>query len=407
LFSYLTWGTTRLLGISELTVRLWALLPGLAGAVLLAWWLGRRLGWWLALAVAGFMLVSPLHVTLVTEARGYGLVLLSAVGLLIGAVEVADGRGWRAEAVLVSSAIVGCLTVPSFVIPVSSTAVLLTTTRARLRWRRWCLLGGGTAALVLLWYAPLLEAVTGRIEAVGARWGVLARPVSGLLAPTSLLGSPTTEHLLPGLPGGVVDAATAGLAVIGAAWLWRRDRTVATLVVGVPILCIAALVALRFHLLDRYLAYLYPLVAVAWAAGAVAVVTWMRGRSRAGAHLAVTLALVLLTIGAWRTLPEVTRVPRQDFLAVSRLAEKIGPEQIVLAAPHIGFTYYLADHRVVVLEHGRALEAHLCEADAPLLYVEAADRIGPHLPCLHRRGFVRHEWRQRSAPGTMSAWVLR
>jgi hypothetical protein len=407
LFSYLAWLSSRGLGTSEVSLRLWSLIPGLAASVVLVRWVGRRLGWHVAFVTAGFMLVSPLHLALVTEARGYGLVLAASVGLLIGAVGASERDRGRDDATWFSSALVGCLTIPSFVVPVVATAGLLAGTPARRRWRRWTLLGGGAAVIVALWYQPLVQAILGRVDAVGSGWGVRAGPSAILWAPPALLGAPSVTHLLPGAPARMVEGAAVALVALGGWWLWRRDRPLAVIVILLPVLSLAFLAVLRFHLLARYVAYLYPAVAVASAAGLVAGVSWLAKRSRPATMVLVPLSVALLVVGGWRAVTASVTVPRQDFRSVAGLVAEVAPDEVVLASPHVGFTYYLTAHELLVIEDEVVLDQHLCRAEPPVLYLPPVDRPAPLLPCLEQRGYVRYGWAQRSEPGTMTAWVLR
>src|SRR5207247_11821 len=141
----------------EAVYRFWSVVPGLVAVALVAWWAWRRVGPAVSVAVVMLATVSPVHLFLTPQARGYGLALLAGGGMLVAAVRATD-RGRHADVAwfAVFSA-VGIWTLPSFVLPFGAQALVLL--RRRDVRRPTLLACGAVAASSLLFYAPLLGAI--------------------------------------------------------------------------------------------------------------------------------------------------------------------------------------------------------------------------------------------------------
>ena len=92
LFSLLAWATTTVAGESEIALRVWSVVPFLAGVALVTAWLHVRVG---ALSGVLFLFLatgSPLLLDITPTARGYGLAFLAMSIVVVAALE-ADRSG--------------------------------------------------------------------------------------------------------------------------------------------------------------------------------------------------------------------------------------------------------------------------------------------------------------------------
>jgi hypothetical protein len=93
LFSLLAWATRWTVGESEIGLRLWSVLPFLAGVALVTVWLHTRLTPLSGVLFLFLATVSPLLLDLSRQARGYGLAFFAMSVLIVGALEAdRDGR---------------------------------------------------------------------------------------------------------------------------------------------------------------------------------------------------------------------------------------------------------------------------------------------------------------------------
>ena len=77
LFTLLGWATSSVVGESELALRLWSVVPFVAGVALVTVWLHRRFGALSGLLFLFLATVSPLLLDITRQARGYGLAFLA------------------------------------------------------------------------------------------------------------------------------------------------------------------------------------------------------------------------------------------------------------------------------------------------------------------------------------------
>lgn len=404
LFSWLTWGTSTVLGMGEVVLRVWALVPGLVAAAWLVWWIGGRVprtGWWVAAVATVLAAASPLHAMLVTEARGYGLVLLAATGTLIGGVEAVERARLRDDVVLAGSILVGLLTVPSFVVLAAVTAAVVLSGRRLHHLLRLAVLAAGVGAITLVWYRPMLARIVADTTGVGARWGEPATVLSPLVDTPGLLVTPSLG-LLAGTS--IATLLATVLLATGAVDLWQRDRWLSVTVAVVPAGSMLVLAAIGFHLLPRYVAYLLPHALVATAAGSVAAIDALARRSRPLASVVAGVALSIVFVGGWDAVGRAQTIPRQDFLGVSRIADAIAPVTTITGDDHVGLRYYLRSHDPQVVTAPAQLDALLCDAPGPVLYVAPVDGSGTDMSCFELAGFEVHRLAQDSAPGYLEIW---
>ncbi len=410
LFSGLTWATSRLLGTSEVVLRLWAVVPGVAAMAWLTALVGRRLGWTIAAVTAGLLALSPLHLLLITEARGYGLVLLASVALLAGAAGAAGPQPrWRDDLTLTVAAALGTATVASLALPAAVVAgtALLRRQRDRLR---LLLLGVAAVAVVLAWYAPLLDPITASVGGVGARHGEQATLLSPLLAPARLLllaplGDGPLGGVLSGGVGGVVASLLlAALVLAGGILAVRRDPDLGWPVLVLPPATVVASGLLGLHLLPRYLTGLLPAVVVAAAVALTALARAAHQRARRATGVAVSIAVLALALAAIPLLV-AERSPRQALKDAAQVVADVDADQVLLTSDDVAWRYYLHDEPATVVAPDE-LAAALCgDAGGTLVVVDPMLGAAGPPPCADERGLVPITLPQRAEPGFQRVWV--
>jgi hypothetical protein len=413
LYSLLSFGTTRVLGESEVTFRLWSVLPAIAAAGVVVWWAWRVLGRWTALAVAVLVATSPIHHDLAREARGYGLMFLAGALMLVFAYRVATGGG-RADWVWLGIAgVVGAYTAPQFALGFVGQAIpLLWLPDLR---RRALVMLGIVGVVLLLLYAPLLSDIARSPETVSGgplAWhGVLSGPILHLLQPTFdvLAGRETDAYLItPNRPDRILAGA---ILLIGALLLWRsRARMLCALLVVPVLFTYSVFVIARFHVHERYGSFLIFHVLVLAAVGVVGLVRAVP--SGAPRHLAGAVAaagavvLVIQTVDRSDTYHEL---PRENFKRVAEIVKARGGSEVVTDSTRPdGLRYYLGEDNVVALPPGPA-EPTLCVTPPPI-FVEHPYRADgepppPDVSCLKRLGAVRVRVPQRDRGDHIDVWI--
>lgn len=386
LYSLLSSWTTDLLWTGDVVLRLWVVVPALTATLLLLWWAWRRLGPAIAVTATVLVVVSPLAVRLHTEARGYGLVLLAATVLL-----VVTSRGpevpprWRDDLAVAAAGAVGMLTFPPVVtLYLAHAGVWLLRRRAhRLRLVASTALAGLVTAVVL---RPLFGPMLDNASSVGSN---AADPItwwSPVIGPFTVLGGPSFD---PALPGGsdVAAAVTVVLGTTGLVALLLRYRglhlpTPATGTdVGLQLLAslgasIALLGAVGFSLLDRYVAFTLPAVAIAVATGIVTLARLATGdRARASAAVVLVTVVAASVASAGRVHAE-TAQPRQEFAGAAEQIRALDPATVVVRRLHVGYAWYFERFGVDVVRtsDGAEATAAFCDGPRPAVYVPDPDR---------------------------------
>ncbi len=409
LFSATSWATAQLLGYGEVVLRLWAFVPGTAATVWGVVWLGRRHGWPVAATFAGILALTPLHVLLTTEARGYGLLLLASVGLLVAGTAACERGAPRDDVLLTAVALVGVATIPTFALPAAVVGLIVLWHR-RDAPARPLLLGVAAAAVVWWWYAPVRAPILAGVTGVGARHGEPAGVLDPVLAPARLLAGSTATGLLEVLPSGGVWPALVYLllaaAVLGGGWrLVRRDRPLGLLVLLLPVGTVASMGFMGMHLLPRYIAALLPAVAIALAVALHDTAVALRHRwPRTAPALLATLVLMFAVV----SMPALHRElqPRQNLAGVAELVAGAPDAPVVLARQEVAWAFYLRDHTTEVVEDEAALADRLCNGPVPTWYVEPTLEPRPRPECLGVDDAVRHTLPQRAEPGQLTVWWL-
>ena len=224
-FSFGEWLGSKVLGSSELVLRLGAVIPALVAIVLLAIWCYRRFGRAVALTVSLLLVASPIHLLYSTQARGYGLAILVAVGLLVAGVWVAEAGSRRAWVWLAITAAVGICTLPHLAFLYGGHLVAL----LRNAGRRVGVFVNGVivSAVVALFYRGLLGEIISQTTDQGLLRTVDNRPsktiqLTGFIAdPATLLYSDWTRSF--GLwPEWLIVGSFTVLVGLGSWALWRR-----------------------------------------------------------------------------------------------------------------------------------------------------------------------------------------
>ena len=416
-FNLLTWATTNLLDDhTESSFRLWSTLPALAAIGVLGWWLWRRLSPWTATIFVVLALLSPLHLELARQARGYGIAFLALALLLVSADNAGRNGGRLAWAAFAGVGVVGSYNLPVFVLAFVGVAVAIVVTRpARLRACAITVLAA--AGILLALYAPLLTDVLGSTDQeFGAPlpWHApLTGPIQDLLAPSAELlldaaSAPTWAELV-----------IAALVIAGIARLVLTDRARYAALLLVPVLfTYLALTFLRFFVEPRFTSYLLlpmlVLVAAALAAPIETVTRRLELRALAAIAAAGIAALgVLGTVRIVADAHESAELPIENFEMVGEIIDgaEIGPVITNTIRPE-GLRYYLGRDRVAVLS-GPYLRQAVCRGTAPFAFVDHPLAIGFEVPspaplrCLERRGGVRVQVRQRpERGGHIDVWIV-
>lgn len=417
LYSLLASWTSDLLWTGDAILRVWVVGPALLGAGLVLWWAWHRISPAVAVTATALLTISPVAARLQTEARGYGLVLLSASVLLVVTSRGADRPArWRDDLAVAAAGAVGMLTFPPVVtLYLAQTGVwFLRRPGHRLRLVALTAATGAVTALVL---RPLFGPMLDNASSVGSR---AADPItwwSPVIGPFTVLGGRGFD---PALPGGrsVAVAVTMACGIAGLVALLLRSRPLAAdgatagFEVGLQLLAalgvsIALLGLVGFSLLDRYVAFTMPAVTVAAAAGIVAL-----ARLASGYRPRVTAAvvLVLLTAAGVASIDDVhaeTTEPRQNFAGAAEAIRDLDPATVVVRRLHVGYAWYFGRLGIEEVRTDDAAEATaaFCDGPRPAVYVPDPDQEPDGAPdCL--ADATRRSVPQRGDPGEMVWYEL-
>jgi hypothetical protein len=403
LFSVLSWGTTGIVGRFEAAYRVPSVIPAIAAVAIVGWWAWRRLGPWVAVAVVVLATVSPVHVHLSPQARGYGLAFLAGAGMLVGADRASD-RGRVTDIVVFAGfALVGIWTLPTFVLAfVGQAAVLL----LRRDLRRLTLVAcGAVAAASLLFYAPLLGHIATSSPQAGPRL-----PYSWVSAPFSHLARPSLGTLLPSWLAlqPLVFAIFLALVVLACRRLWRCNDQVLLLNLVAPVVATyLALMVARIVVAPRFGSFLLFHVLVLLALGALEFWQLVRRRHCALRALVAVAAAASVLVGCRHVGQYTQAKPFEDFKHVGEVVRRTGINRVVTNSRRPeGLWFYLGRRRVETVQSASGLTALLCSTAAPLVFVDHRRFAGPEpdLTCLRRRGAARVHVNQRGR-GSIDVWV--
>ena len=427
LFTVLAWATSRLLGTSEMVLRLWAVLPALAGLAMLVAWLWRRHGPLVATVALTATAVSPLALANSIQARGYGLVLLSATVLLVVPVVQDRAPTLGGDLAVTTAGAVGMLSFPPVVALYLAHAGVWLLRRGRARWRL-VMLTAAAGVVTAAVYLPLLDLLAERADRVGSRFADPITWWSPVIAPLQLVGGtsfalgrgevavwtlPAVTALVLGLLGLV--AAFAG---VGPGQTATHDRPLGWHLLAGLGGTVVLLAPAGFHLAERYVSFLLPHAVTAMALGLVALVTFgvsVRRRDAAvggGPRVAdtvppVVLAAILLAwVGA--SLPGLwwsATTPLQAFAPAAEEIRAHPDADVVVDSFHSGYQWYLDGIEVERITDQDELDQRLCAPDGPVIFARHPDTPPLEVPDCLGREHERRFTHQRD-PGYLSLWVV-
>lgn len=393
LFSLLAWATTSLFGESEVTYRLWGLIPGIGSVVLVVAWTIQSFGLLEGLLTACLIVTSPLHAELTGQARGYGLCFLGSALLLTGSSAVLDRRRRFGAAILATGGIVGIWTLPVFVVPFVAELgavgfyepyLMLVTLLS-------------VALPSALFYFPVIDKIA---YASHQQFGLLVGWNDVLAGPgRDLLGGWTSSL------GWSASVAAPSLfvsgALLGGLALWRRHEVRMVPALVLPIVATyVALAAFGSYSVPRYVSYLLYHVVVLSAVGIV----WLcrqftrihRGAGVLASGVVVAACAVAIVQLVARTKEQAT-LPIEDYRGAIDGARRAYTGR-VLTNSHFGagFQYYGRDLGIEFPEPA-ALQWQLCHGPAPFAYIHYPLYGFPiDVSCLRQRGAEMRIYPQRA-----------
>lgn len=405
LYNLLSWVTTGAVGRFEAAYRIWSVVPGAAAVALAAWWAWKRLGPIAATALVILATVSPVHLVLTPQARGYGLAMLAGVVMLIGAVRSSDSESTRDIALFAVGAIVGIWTLPVFAVAaVAQAGVLLWDKRLRKRTLIAC---GAIAVLSVAWYASMLSGILHNSDQqFGTRLAVVS-VVTGayhhLAAPTIAGGLPFALHsMLSNVATFLVIVLLTLAAVLR---LWRRGDRALLAHLLVPIFFVyLVLVIGRFYVQPRFASYLLFHVLLVLAIGVQQCWDLVTGFMPARAVVAIALVILALT-GSSRvaTLTEAqARVPWENDQFVANMVKAAGLTSVVTDSTHPGALFYYmgGEHHVFALHAAAVENQSYCAFRYRFIFVDDQyhQTVKPNLKCLTDRHAIKIEVPQQLNP---------
>lgn len=405
LYGLLAWLTSTVVGESEIALRLWSVLPFIAGVALVTAWLHERMGALSALAYLFLATVSPLLLDITRQARGYGLVFLAMSVLVVAGLEARRSRRTVALLAFCAGGIAGTMTLPQFGIAfVAAGAVLLGVAPLRRRTAGFLAI---SLVAIAVFYAPHLGEVrdASRIEdgvQIDTLW-LLTAPIDQVLLPALIWIDGTA------LVAGVVwlPAVLGALLVMAYSPLARRPSTALLLGAG-PVATVVVLWLGQAYVIPRYLSYLLVPLFVLLATGAAALPERVATRS---ALVPATLCVVVAAVLAIRFVelaPELMRLPREANrdAAEAVLAREPPPRSVLAFMRNPRNLEHYLGRQVVLLSAGEVSD-RVCASAEPVAYVTqpfAIPRV--ELACLGRPGVEHYRFQQYARGGEMNVWLV-
>jgi len=352
LFEVLTWGLRKATGDgSEAALRLWSVLPALAGAGLLTWWTWRRLDRWIAAVFIALGSAAPVFLDLAMEARGYGLAFLASALMVVGADRAREPGDRRGIAAVIAGGAMGIWSLPVFVLPFLVILALLLWARIP-RGRLF-----GAALLVgvssLVFYAPVLgQLIKASGQKDGRQLGVagfIVGPLQDQLQPsvqtlihpvTSLTANAFASHIISNwasAPSLGPDLIAAGALCAGVLYFRSRgDAFLGALLLAPAVVSYLVIEIVRFYVISRFLSFLLLPLLVLGAAGIVGVARFVaRTRLTAVAVTAAGIVLCFFVIGRSYDLTHITAVQSRTIVSndVAAFPSYLAPQLITPETP--------------------------------------------------------------------------
>jgi hypothetical protein len=416
LFEILAWATTTVFGSSEVTYRLWGLLPALGATAWLTWWAFRRFGHLVGVTVALLLVVSPLLFQLSREARGYGLAMLAMAGLITQADSALrspeGGAVWR----FAFFGLLGVLTLPAFVLPYLFAALpLLLDSRIR---SRLVLAVSASGVLALVWFFPmLLEILEHSSQEFGrpVPWhGFITLSMLNLVFPTFRLLMPGIPDILLGSPRDsslvvvVWHAVAWVLIILGGLWLWRKRNRVLLYSLASPAIGTYLVMAgFGMWVVDRFVSYLSLPVFVLLALGVKELIDLIPAKARPVVRLGIAGLASWLLVSFIPLADYVVHVPHEAMKNASQVANASGTGLVLTNSGRPeGLVYYLDSAPQIM--SAPDLERMFCGEDsATYVFIELYFRSEEvDTSCLEARDTPRISLKQRGRGRHIDVWLV-
>ena len=414
LYELASWVTAGAFGRVEASYRIWSVFPALAAVALAAWWARKRIGVIAATVVVVLATISPVHLVLAPQARGYGLAMFAAVVMLLGAVRASDRDDGRGVALFATGALVGIWTLPVFAIAAAAqAAVLLWNPRLRKATLIAC---GVITAASLAFYAPMLGDI---LHNAHQKFGTQLALVGVFTGAYHQIAAPTIANALPSDPHALLnELATFGvIAVLAAVAVVRLGRAKGSdrallLHVTVPIFgTYLALVAGRFYLQPRFASYLLFHVLLLFAIGAQQI--WDALASIAPLKVFAAIVIVAVAITGTTRVATVTKdqalLPWENSKFVAEFAKSTGLNFVFTDSTHpAGLYFYMGEKRVVHMLPAAVRKESYCAVKSRFIFVDDTyhQPFKPNLKCLADRRAVRIRVPQQKIPPIRRPGVL-
>jgi hypothetical protein len=415
LFSLLAWATASLLGESEVTVRLWSVVPFILGVAVVSAWLHVRMGLLSAVLYMFLVTVSPLLLDVSRQARGYGLAFLAMSVMVVAALEAGRTRRSWAIAMFAAAGVVGTWTLPVFAIAFLATGgVLLVDASIR---RRAALGLLGSILAIALWYAPHID---GLLESSGqhgeriSRTGIVTAPFDHLLVPLFVGGIPDFVRLSGGIEswssGHTLETLViivGSVVLLASSPFLRSSKTASILCVGIVSTLLVIWLA-RLFLVPRFVSFLAVPLLILLSSGVARITSGLgKRRPRVRDVVAVT-AVVLVTVVSTLAGAKITRLPREAHKEVATLirerAEPGAPILAYMLHPD-DLAFYL--DRPVRAPGASVVATRVCRSRGDIVLVTQPYRVEPvRIPCVDRRGVDHVRVRQYTRGGEMNVWFV-
>ncbi|MGH3137264.1 MAG: hypothetical protein ACRDPV_12330 [Gaiellaceae bacterium] len=405
LFSLLAWMTSSIVGESEVAVRLWSVLPFLAGVALVSAWVHVRVSPLSGVLFLFLATVSPLLLDLSRQARGYGLAFFAMSVLVVAALEAArSGRTW-AIVTACAAGIVGTWTLPIFGVAfVATTAALLS--EASLRRRVTVGLGASVLAIAT-WYAPHVDnlARSSRQEYgahIADRWLATA-PIDQILIPALAWTEGVTAT-----PGPVwIPVVLSALLLMGTSPL-LRDRASALVLVSGPIATIVTLWVTDTRSAPRFVSFLLVPLFMLGATGAASILERLTTRPAVLRTLVALILLASLTTVAGPKIAEIMRLPREahkDAVAAIRANGWDSRPVFAYAIRPRDLAFYLGRSPKVATRP--EIASVVCSRHSPIvLVVQPFALPSPDFPCVARPGAKHIRLDQYARGNRIGVWFI-
>jgi hypothetical protein len=404
LYELLSWVTTGAIGRFEASYRIWSVVPGAAAVVLAAWWIWKRIGPIAGTAVVVLATVSPVHLVLTPQARGYGLAMFAGVVMLLGAVRAGETKATRDVVLFAVGAVIGIWTLPVFALAaIGQAGVLLWDKTLRKRALLTCLV---IAVLSIVWYSPMLGGI---FDSASQQFGTRLAVVGTVTGVYHHLAAPTISNAMPfPLHSTLNEVATffviALLTIAAVVRLWKRDERVLLANLLVPIFfTYLVLVIGKFYVQPRFASYLLFHVIVFLAIG---VQQWWDIVARTYVLKAiVAIAITVVAIVGCSRVASLTeaqaKVPWENEKFVAELAKATGLNYVFTDSTHPGALYYYMGENHVVAMHASAVQKQsYCAVKSRFIFVDDQYHqvVSPNIKCLTDRKAVKIEVPQQLYP---------